>query len=313
MEKYQIGTANLKGEKETVIVFCKGKHLDLLLLLNDVRFKKHFSAQITHIPQSLMEILEKWGVWKKVIPHLLEEVINDREMEERFLIDEADIQWRPPLLYPKKLICVGINYTDHIAEMGLKALPPRPYTFLKPATTTLVGTGEEVELPSQCRMVDWEAELAVVIGKKVRHVKGDEAMDCIAGYSVINDISARDWLAEPSLVGVDWVVQKAFDGFAPMGPYITPAEFVSDPQNLNISLTVNGVVKQNSNTSKMLFSVQQIIEHLSSIMTLEPGDVIATGTPAGVEYGRKDPRFLEKGDVMVVEIEGLGKLETKMV
>jgi 2-keto-4-pentenoate hydratase/2-oxohepta-3-ene-1,7-dioic acid hydratase in catechol pathway len=112
---------------------------------------------------------------------------------------------------------------------------------------------------------------------------------------------------------VDWVVQKAFDGFAPMGPYITPAEFVSDPQNLNISLTVNGVVKQNSNTSKMLFSVQQIIEHLSSIMTLEPGDVIATGTPAGVEYGRKDPRFLEKGDVMVVEIEGLGKLETKMV
>lgn len=126
----------------------------------------------------------------------------------------------------------------------------------------------------------------------------------------MNDISARDWIAEAPSVGIDWVMQKAFDGFAPMGPLITPAEFVPDPQRLSIRLTVNGERKQDSTTANMLFSVQEIVEHLASIMTLEPGDVIATGTPAGVGYGRKPPEALKSGDTMIVEIEGLGRLET---
>ena len=135
-------------------------------------------------------------------------------------------------------------------------------------------------------------------------------MACIAGYSLLNDVSARDWIAEAPSLGIDWVMQKAFDGFAPMGPLITPATFVPDPQKLSIILSVNGQVKQNSTTANMIFSVREIIEHLSSIMTLEPGDVIATGTPAGVGHGRKPPEYLKPGDRMVVEIEGLGQLVT---
>lgn len=132
-------------------------------------------------------------------------------------------------------------------------------------------------------------------------------------YSLLNDVSARDWIAEAPPVGIDWVMQKAFDGFAPMGPLITPAAFVHDPQHLSMTLTVNGQVKQHSTTANMIFSVREIIEHLTSIMTLEPGDVIATGTPAGVGYAKKPPEYLRAGDTMIVEIEGLGQLETPVI
>jgi 2-keto-4-pentenoate hydratase/2-oxohepta-3-ene-1,7-dioic acid hydratase in catechol pathway len=171
-----------------------------------------------------------------------------------------------------------------MAEMGVTQLPRYPYSFLKPATTTLIGTHATLYLPEQSKMVDWEAELAVVIGRRARHVRGKAAMACIAGYSILNDISARDWMAEAPSVGINWVMQKAFDGFAPLGPLITPAQFVADPQKLGITLTVNGEIKQRSSTARMVFSVEEIIEHLASIMTLEPGDAIATGTPAGVGY-----------------------------
>ena len=139
-------------------------------------------------------------------------------------------------------------------------------------------------------------------------------MASIAGYSILNDISARDWVPteERSYFGLDWVMLKGFDGAAPMGPFITPAEFVQAPQALTLTLAVNGQVKQHSNTASMVFSIQEIIEHLTTIMTLEPGDIIATGTPSGVGYGRKPPEFLRPGDRLVAEIEGLGRLETEM-
>lgn len=137
-------------------------------------------------------------------------------------------------------------------------------------------------------------------------------MASIAGYSVLNDISVRDWVAkeEQSFMGLDWVMLKGFDKSAPMGPLITPAEFVADPQRLALTLSVNGREKQHANTASMVFSVQEIVEHLAMVMTLEPGDVIATGTPSGVGYGRRPQEFLRSGDVMVAEIEGLGRLET---
>ena len=145
-------------------------------------------------------------------------------------------------------------------------------------------------------------------------MRGEAAMANIAGYSILNDISARDWVpkAERSYFGLDWVMLKGFDGAAPMGPFITPAEFVQAPQALTLTLAVNGQVKQHSNTASMVFSIQEIIEHLTTIMTLEPGDVIATGTPSGVGYGRKPPEFLRSGDHMVAEIDALGRLETVM-
>lgn len=134
----------------------------------------------------------------------------------------------PPLARPPKLICIGTNYADHIAEMGVHDVPRFPYAFLKPATS-LAGSGATVTLPRQARMVDWEAELAVVIGRRVRGVRGAAAMAAVAGYSVLNDVSARDWIADRPSLGIDWIMQKAFDGFAPMGPFITPAAFVPAP------------------------------------------------------------------------------------
>ena len=160
-------------------------------------------------------------------------------------------------------------------------------------------------------MVDWDAELAVVIGRRVRGVRGAAAVAAVAGYSVLNDVSARDWIADRPSLGIDWIMQKAFDGFAPMGPFITPAAFVPDPQALAMQLTVNGQVMQDSSTSRMVFGVREIVEHLAGIMTLEPGDIIATGTPAGVGHGRKPQLFLKPGDDVAVTIEGLGRLETR--
>ena len=214
---------------------------------------------------------------------------------------------------PNKLICIGANYHDHIAEMGVPMLPTYPYAFLKPPSTTLRGSGEAVVAPPEVKMLDWEAELAVIIGVRCRDVTADRALAVVAGYSNFNDLSARDWIADRPALGVDWVRHKAFDGFAPMGPYFVPAEFVGDPQALAIELTVNDVAKQRSSTANMVFGVREIIAHLSAIMTLEPGDVIATGTAAGVGQGRKPPEFLAAGDIVRIVIGDLGELITPIV
>jgi 2-keto-4-pentenoate hydratase/2-oxohepta-3-ene-1,7-dioic acid hydratase in catechol pathway len=183
---------------------------------------------------------------------------------------------------------------------------------MKPPTTALVGSGRTIRLPEHAQKIDYEAELAVVIGERAYRVCADEALACVFGYSVLNDISARDWIPAKTLLGPDWTMLKGFDESAPMGPWITPARFVADPQKLDISLSVNGQVKQDASTAGMIFTVAHLIEHLASFMTLEPGDVIATGTPSGVGFGRTPPEFLKPGDEIRVEIEGLGVLETRI-
>jgi 2-keto-4-pentenoate hydratase/2-oxohepta-3-ene-1,7-dioic acid hydratase in catechol pathway len=165
-------------------------------------------------------------------------------------------------------------------------------------------------MPDHAEKIDYEAELAVVIGRRAYRIDAGDVFDCVFGYSVLNDISARDWVAEASPLGPNWTMAKGFNESAPMGPWITPAKFVPDPQALDIELSVNGAVKQSSNTSEMIFTVAQVIEHLAGVMALEPGDVIATGTPAGVGAGRQPPEFLQPGDAIRVEVEGLGVLET---
>lgn len=222
-------------------------------------------------------------------------------------------QFLPPVAAPGKIVCIGSNYHDHIAEMSIPMVPSYPYSFLKPANNTLRGSGEPVQVPRRTKMMDWEAELAVIIGRTCHDVVAADALDYVAGYANLNDLSARDWLADRPPIGVDWVQHKAFDGFAPVGPYIVPARFVPDPQNLPVRLTVNGVSKQASNTGQMVFGVTAIIEHLSSIMTLHPGDIIATGTPAGVGHGRKPPEYLKAGDEIRVEIGPFGELVTPVI
>lgn len=213
-----------------------------------------------------------------------------------------------PLALPGKIVCIGANYHDHIAEMPIPMVPSYPYSFIKPVNNTVRGPGEPVAVPRQSKMMDWEAELGLIIGTACADVPADRALGVIAGYINFNDLSARDWLATKPPVGVDWVQHKAFDGFAPFGPYLVPARFIADPQALPVRLSVNGVTKQDSSTGQMVFGVAAIIEHISGIMTLYPGDLIATGTPAGVGHGRGE--YLKAGDEVRMEVGPMGELVT---
>ena len=217
-----------------------------------------------------------------------------------------------PVERPLHLLCIGTNYRDHIAEMGIPTDPEYPYAFLKPITTIAAPSGP-VTLPAVSAMVDWEAELGVVIGRLARNVAVADALDHVAGYVPLNDVSARDWVENRPNLGIDWIMQKASDGFTPMGPWVTLASHVADPQALAVQCLVNGQVMQDSSTANMLFPVAEIIAHVSRYMTLSPGDVVATGTPAGVGFGMKPRRFIADGDVVTVRVGELGELTTRFV
>jgi len=300
---YRIAIATIDGVV-SILVEQEGRFLTLASLLGAEDIEQLGAAPAG----DLMPILADWGRWAPVIGARVAQA-GDRFARESLAPPE---RFRPPTGMPNKLICIGANFHDHIAEMARPMVPTYPYAFLKPPSTTLVGSGEAVRCPRIATMIDWEAELAVVIGQRCRDIPAADALAVVAGYTNFNDLSARDRVNSSPPIGVDWILHKALDGFAPIGPFFVPAEFVPDPQDLPMRLTVNGVVKQDSHTSKMVFGVAQIIEHLSSAMTLEPGDVIATGTPAGVGFGRKPPEFLVAGDHVEVEVGRLGTLKTLM-
>jgi 2-keto-4-pentenoate hydratase/2-oxohepta-3-ene-1,7-dioic acid hydratase in catechol pathway len=260
-------------------------------------------------PKDLMPVLEDWAHWSTVLP---ERIAASTRFGDGALAADA-LRFLPPIALPRKLICIGANYHDHIAEMPIPITPTYPYSFIMPASNTLRGSGASVEKPAQSEMMDWEAELAVIIGATCRNVPVESALEAVAGYANFNDLSARDWIASRPPIGVDWVRHKCFDGFGPFGPYFVPAAYVGDPQALPVCLSVNGVVKQDSSTAQMVYGVAEIIAHLSAIMTLEPGDVIATGTPAGVGHGRNPPEYLLPGDEVRMEIANLGELVTLIV
>jgi 2-keto-4-pentenoate hydratase/2-oxohepta-3-ene-1,7-dioic acid hydratase in catechol pathway len=234
----------------------------------------------------------------------------------------ARIKLLSPLLYPSAVYCAGANYADHVANMARKSGIPvepdphelglKPWHFLKPVRC-LVAHDATVAKPS--KNLDWEVELAAVIGRAARNVPLDKALDYVAGYTVANDLSARDLgprqgLSDKSPFRYDWVAHKGFEHSCPTGPWIVPAVEIGDPQNLGLKTWVNGVLKQDSNTSKMLFDTAEQIAHLSTRITLQPGDVVLTGTPAGV--GAERGEFLEVGDVVECWVEKIGKLRTKI-
>jgi 2-keto-4-pentenoate hydratase/2-oxohepta-3-ene-1,7-dioic acid hydratase in catechol pathway len=202
-----------------------------------------------------------------------------------------------------KFMCIGLNYSDHAAETGSN-IPEHPILFMK-ATSAVVGANDTVMLPRGSTHTDWEVELGVVIGQACKYVSVEEALDYVAGYFVSNDVSERHFQAK--LTG-QWTKGKSCDTFGPIGPWLVTADEIADPQNLDMSLDVNGKRMQTGNTSTMIFSVAECISHLSQLMTLQPGDVISTGTPPGVGMGIKpEPVYLREGDVMDVWIDGLGK------
>lgn len=253
---------------------------------------------------SLDTLFRNWSDWSDRIAALIPGTAA--------AIDVPDDAFLAPVERPLHLLCIGTNYRDHIAEMGIAADPEYPYAFLKPLTTIAAPSGP-VTLPGVSTMVDWEAELGVVIGRTARNVDLADALDHVAGYVPLNDVSARDWVENRPSLGIDWIMQKASDGFTPMGPWVTLAKDVADPQALSIACRINGEVMQDSSTANMVFTVAQIIAHVSKFMTLSAGDVIATGTPAGVGFGMKPRRFIADGDVVTVSIAGLGELKTRFV
>ncbi|MFH1721588.1 MAG: fumarylacetoacetate hydrolase family protein [Candidatus Altiarchaeota archaeon] len=225
------------------------------------------------------------------------------EIDEEVGLDE--IQFLPPV-DPAKIMCLGWNYAEHIDEMKGKK-PDHPMLFYKP-TSALIGHLDDVVLPSDdvTKEVHNEVELAIVIGKEAKRVNAKEAFNVVAGYTIIQDITARDLQSEAKKKNEQWEIAKSFDTFAPMGPWIVPSNQIKDPQNLNLSLRVNGKIRQDSNTKHMVFKIPEIIEYLSQAMTLHPGDIIATGTPKGVDK-------INEGDILEAEIEEIGILKNTVV
>jgi 2-keto-4-pentenoate hydratase/2-oxohepta-3-ene-1,7-dioic acid hydratase in catechol pathway len=222
----------------------------------------------------------------------------------------ADLATTPlaaPIPRPPKVICIGLNYRDH-AEESKMAIPEVPTVFAK-FPTAVIGPGQPIVLPKASAQPDYEAEFAVVIGRGGRHIPESRWSDHVFGYTILNDVSARDFQFATS----QWMMGKTFDTFAPMGPAIVTADEIEDPHSLDIRMVVSGDTLQHSNTRNLIFGVPKLIAHLSSIFTLEPGDVIATGTPSGVGFARKPPRFLKPGDECRVTVQGIGELVNPVI
>lgn len=217
------------------------------------------------------------------------------------------VRLRAPIPRPRKLICVGLNYLDHAKETGAQ-IPTVPTIFNKFATA-VIGPGDNIVLPRVSKAPDYEAEFAFVIGRGGRHIGSDDWHDHVFGYTIVNDVSARDYQRATS----QWLMGKTFDTFAPMGPWIVSADEIADPHNLDVQMEINGEILQDSNTRELIFKVPDLIAFLSSVFTLEPGDIVSTGTPAGVGFARKPPRYLRPGDDLIVRIPPIGELRNPVV
>lgn len=311
--KFQLGTIRLINKEPEITLLISTNLYTLHSLLNHKLINsKGISKQLHY--NSFMELIQEWDKVEPLLENLVEIVDLNEEEFINARLGSKEYEWMPPLIYPKKLICVGANYKDHLLEMGVEVFPTYPISFIKPSTTSVVGSEQTVKIPIQTKKVDWEAELAIVIGKSSKNLaSSSNIMEIVAGYTITNDISARDWLEEINPFGLDLLKMKGYDGFSPLGPLVTPAQFIEDPHNLDIRTFVNGVLKQNSNTENMVFNVTEILKYLVSIMTLEPGDVICTGTPAGVGSGLTPPEYLKAKDTVTVEIEDIGELKTEFI
>jgi len=284
------------------------------------------AARITGVAahSSVLGMLEDWSRARRLLARASKRIESGQARVKGAPLKGARLL--APVLYPGAIYCAGANYTDHMAEMAraqgqtpgptMKELGEKPWHFVKTSRSSVVGPGAKVKLPVYSQMVDWEVELAAVIGKVARDVPAERALDSVAGYTIANDLSARDVMRRDknpatSPFHYDWLSQKCFDGSCPLGPWIVPADDLSDPQNLGLKLWVNDKLMQDSSTSKMIFDTAEQIAMLSSRVTLQPGDLVLTGTPAGVGVPRRV--FLKPGDTVKLWIEGIGELSHTMV
>ncbi|XP_072757650.1 oxaloacetate tautomerase fahd2, mitochondrial-like [Anoplolepis gracilipes] len=254
------------------------------------------------IPNTLRKFLEGGDDFLEKVKRIV--------TEEQSIISKEDVDFLAPVTCVDKLACISLNYSGHCNELG-RPFPESPVIFNK-FSSNIVGPHDNILLPQISDKIDWEAELAVVIGKRCKNLSNDEAEDCIFGYTVAQDVTARDWVG-PKQNGGQFLLGKAMDTFCPLGPAVITKEAICDINNLSVKTWVNGKLKQDGNTNELIFKPHEIVAHLSQFMTLLPGDVILTGTPAGVGHTRNPPEYLQRGDVLETEIESLGRLSNKVI
>ena len=257
------------------------------------------SRHLADAPRDMIGLMNQWPVFQAKFESLA--------ASERADLALADVTLLAPVPRPGKIFCIGLNYADHIAESGM-GTPAEQVWFTKAGTSINAPFGA-IELPRVSTQLDYEAEMAFVIGKRCRHVSAERAHEVIFGYCAANDVSVRDWQMKTS----QFVIGKSFDTHCPYGPWIVTPDEIGDPHTLGIRCLVNGEVRQNSNTKELIFNCFEQIAFLSKAMTLEPGDLILTGTPGGVGIGSKPPRWLKAGDVVRVEIDRIGAIESRVV
>ena len=298
----------------TPVMIVDGRHYPLAELAPQLLSRAGEGSSAGRDADGLMRLLRRWTEAETTLVAIAEELRRGvRACPEVAVPREAE-DWLTPVQYPAKVICTGANYYDHVTKDGGHASFSKenniPVFFLKPPTTTLVGQGKSVRFPAQSQQFDYEIELAFVIGKGGRHIPQETALDHIAAYAIGIDLSARDWQRHPKhLVKFDLFGGKAFDDSCPLGPGIVPARYV-DHANVQLRLWVNGELRQDANTSDMIWSVPELVASISDHVTLEPGDVVLTGTPSGV--GLATGTWLRVGDVIDCEITGLGSMRVEI-
>lgn len=290
--------------KENKIVDLNYAFQALLKEQGKIRYKEIAEA---YIPADMIGFLqggeESLSYAKEAVSFALK---HENVFADKIIHDYEDVKIEAPLLNPGKIICVGHNYRDHILEMGHE-LPENPVIFAKFANT-IIGPEDDIPLYPISEQLDYEAEFAFIVGKRARGVKRDRALDYVAGYTIANDVTYRDIQRRT----LQWLQGKTVDGTAPMGPWIVTADEMGNPGGLEMVLTVNGEERQRANTDNLVFDVPRLVEFLSNLMTLEPGDVVLTGTPGGVGFARNPQVFLKDGDVVRIEIDKIGVLENKV-
>ena len=261
-------------------------------------------------PRHMIDLLERGEAWRRALEEILEAAAASREasrLPQGMFTPLEQVRLRAPVLRPGKIVCVGLNYESHRAEQGIKS-PARPVFFVK-SGNTLCGPGDPIVLPPNSKEVDYEAEFAVVIGKRGKGIPEEKVFEHIAGYTVLNDVSARDMQFSDG----QWFRGKSCDTFAPTGPSLVTTDEIPHPHSLRISLTLNGQTMQDSNTGDLIFKIPFLVSYLSQSLTWEAGDLLSTGTPSGVGHFRKPPVYLQPGDTVSVTVEGIGTLTNPVV
>ena len=314
-EPFKLGTFELQSERFLGLVLRDAYVVDLDWANRE--FQRNPLVVKLPMAQDMKELAGRYDLDLKtrlygIVNQLLSEDRLSGSNRPAYVYDLGDVRTLAPILYPNKIFSAAGNYLQHLGEMGTDA-PEKgemAYVFQKPPTTSVIGNGDFIMMPKGREKMDWECELATVIGRPAKDISLEEAPNHIFGYTIMVDVSDRGGRPETQF-GVDWLIGKGHDTYAPMGPFIVPAEFIDDPHDLNLHLTVNGEVMQDSKgkyPSTVMFTANELVTHGASLLTLEPGDVITAGSPAGVGAGRNPQVFLKRGDVVVATIEQIGSL-----